>query len=178
MVRPDAAPRSGLRAAPPSGPARGRRPRAPTRRSAPARPSASSWGGVGTRGSTRPAALGARAAGEDALAGREHGPHVGWPFGCGGAPGNLARRPGCRRVFTVAFGKPPDLSRKGFRGRGAANPEMVTGNEPRVQALSRPLSFVGFAVFAGQKGTFYVAHPPFPPLLSLAHSFMTSCCFL
>lgn len=63
MVRPDAAPRPGLRTAPPSRPARGRRPRTPTRRPAPARPSASSWGGVGARGNTRPAAQRAPAAG-------------------------------------------------------------------------------------------------------------------
>lgn len=59
----------------------------------------------------------------------------------------------------MAVSKPPSLGRKGFLGRGAAKPGMVTGNEPRDQAPSRPLSFVGSAVFTGQKGTSSIAHP-------------------
>lgn len=62
-------------------------------------------------------------------------------------------------------GKSPSLFREGFLGRGAAQPRMVAGNELRDQAPSRPLSFVGFAVFTGQNGTFPIAHPSF--LLSL-----------
>lgn len=161
MVRPDAAPRPGLRAAPPSRPACGRRPRTRTRRPAPARPSASSWGGVGARGSTRLAAHRAPGAREDALAGPGHTSHVGRPPRRGRALGSLARRPACRRGFTMARSEPASLGSKGFRGRGAAKPGMVTGNEPRDQAPSRPLSFVGSVAATGQKGTSSVAHPLF-----------------
>lgn len=73
----------------------------------------------------------------------------------------------------MARSKPTGLFRKGFLGRGAAPPGLVAGNEPRDLAPSRPLSFVGFVVFTGQKGTFPVAHPLF--LLSVLWPIVSDC---
>lgn len=78
----------------------------------------------------------------------------------------------------MALRKPPSLGRKGFPGRGAAKPGMVTGNEPRDRAPSRPLSFVGSAVFTGQKGTSSIAHPLFLLCLLWFIVFRLHACFL
>ncbi|XP_066112123.1 protein SET isoform X1 [Saccopteryx bilineata] len=133
MVRPAAAPRPGLGAAPSARPARGRRPRPRTWRPAPARPAASSPDGVGARGSTRPAARGARAASEDAPA-SPGAPHVGRPAPRASSLGSLARRPWRRRGFTIACRKPA-FSGEAFSAGGLRTP----GCLPEMGRASRPL---------------------------------------